>query len=369
MTARTAAPVLSILLLSLHGCQQKPARTAAIDAVFTAYFPAGEPGGAVLIMKGDSVVFSKGYGVADLATGEPITPATLFNLGSISKTFVANAILLLQEQGKLSLDDSLLMYFPEFKHKDIAARVKIKHLLTHTSGLPDNRHVARDTAFYLTAKDAANWAPEMQVDSLLFEPGSQYEYSNPAFNGLALIVEKVAGMKWQAFVTENILKPARMVTSTITDGPHPEHGVAHAYVMNHGQWTEDDYGEEPTFPAAGNGGVWSSVEELARYEQAHRHATFLEQQTIAAARTARPFENWAGDKPPFIGWSWFVGEFEGLKTVGHPGSQGGFLTNYVSIPEKEIFLVVLCNAPREAYEMKEVTNTVLDEIRKERWFE
>ena len=195
--------------------------------------------------------------------------------------------MLLAEQGKLTLEDNLLKYFPEFRDKSIAQKVTIKHLLTHTSGLPDIRDVANDTIFYLTAKDSANWAPITQTDSLLFEPGSQFEYSNPAFNGLAVIIEKVSGMKWQQFISANIFKVAGMQQSTITDGPHPETGVSHGYVMNRKQWTEDDYGEEPTFAAAGNGGVWSSVEELALYERALWRAAFLPEKTIESSRTVK----------------------------------------------------------------------------------
>lgn len=241
-------------------------------------------------MKNDSVIFSKGYGLADMHSKEVITLKTLFNLGSISKTFVANAILILQEHGKLSVEDSLFKYFPSFKNKAIAQKMKIKHLLTHSSGIPDNRQVNKDTVFYLTAKDAENWYPVTQTDTLVFEPGSRFEYSNPAFNGLALIVEKVSGMKWQQFIAENIFKPSDMMTSTITDGPYPQKRVAHAYVLNHGQWTEDDYGEEPTFPAAGNGGIWSSVEELANYERALKTAKFLKAETIEDSRTIKNFQ-------------------------------------------------------------------------------
>ncbi|MEI9912726.1 MAG: serine hydrolase domain-containing protein [Bacteroidota bacterium] len=89
-----------------------------------------------------------------------------------------------------------------------------------------------------------------------FEPGTKYKYSNPAFNGLALIIEKVTGKKWQDYINDLIFKPAGMKTSTITDGPHPQHGVAHAYIEKKGGGFEElDYGEEPTFAAAGNGGV------------------------------------------------------------------------------------------------------------------
>lgn len=342
---------LVLLLLFLTSCSPSKDQVIPIDqldTMFSKEIPADEPGGAILIMKGEKIIFEKGYGLADLETKTKITPQTLFNLGSISKTFVANAILMLQAEGKLSVEDSIDKYFPDFKNKEIAKKVKIKHLLTHTSGLPDNRQTKTDSVFYLTAKDAENWYPVTQTDTLVFEPGTRYEYSNPAFNGLALIVEQVSGMKWQQFVEENIFTLAGMKASTITDGAHPETGVAHAYLNRDGQWIEKDYGEEPTFPAAGNGGVWSSVEELTRYEIALRKGTFLNDSIINRSRTITPWENWQDSTPPFIGWSWFIDKTaDDLKTVGHTGSQGGFLCNYVTIPEKEILFVILCNTPRD----------------------
>ena len=360
-------------LILLFSCSVPKESTSAfaeeLDLFFNNQFPADNPGGAVMIIKDNNVIFSKGYGLADMKTKQVITPTTLFNLGSISKTFVANAILILQEQGKLSVEDNLLMYFPNFKDKAIAKKVRIKHLLTHTSGLPDNRQVWKDTAFYLTAKDAENWYPITQTDTFAFEPGSHFEYSNPAFNGLALIIEQVSGMKWQQFIAENIFKPSGMITSTITDGAHPDKGVSHAYVLNHNHWQEDDYGEEPTFCAAGNGGVWSSVEELAKYELAIRTSKFLKAKTIADSRMIKNFPNWNGETPPFIGWSWFITKQDSLTLVGHSGSQGGFLSNYVTIYEKGIFFVILCNAPREEYEMKKTTSHVLEVLNKYNWFD
>lgn len=338
-------------LLLMTGCSHSEKTlelTTPLDSLFTHSLPANEPGGAILIMKGDHIIFSKGYGVADIESKTPITTNTLFNLGSISKTFVANAILILQADGKLSIEDNMDQYFPDFKNKEIASKVKIKHLLTHTSGLPDNRSVKSDSIFYLTAKDAENWYPVTQTDTLVFEPGTRYEYSNPAYNGLALIVEQVSKMKWQDFVKKNILDVAGMKTSTITDGPHPETGVAHAYLKRGDKWIEKDYGEEPTFAASGNGGVWSSIEELALYEKSLRSAAFLNDTAIQSSRNIRSWKSWMDNTPPFIGWSWFIGKTpDGLKTVGHTGSQGGFLCNYVTVPEKEILFVILCNTPRD----------------------
>jgi CubicO group peptidase (beta-lactamase class C family) len=346
---RYLAPTCFIFfLIRCSSVSDKSDWNRELDNYFVAQLPANEPGGAILIMKDDSIVFSKGYGIADITSKEPITSKTLFNLGSISKTFVANAILKLQEQGRLSVEDSLEKYFPHFADPRLSKKIKIKHLLTHTSGLPDNRNVESDTVFYLTAKDEENWYPVTQTKHLIFEPGQRFEYSNPAYNALALIVERVSGKKWQAFVRNSIMRPSGMMTSRITDGPYPDDSVAHGYQKNKGQWVEDDFGEEPTFAAAGNGGVWSSIEELAKYEIALRDSIFLSGNTIRDSRTVKTFPTWFDTRKPYVGWSWFIDKNEdGLMTIGHTGDQGGFLCNYVTVPEKKIFFVILCNTRRD----------------------
>jgi CubicO group peptidase (beta-lactamase class C family) len=350
-------------LLILLSCTAGPKErlSSSLDSHFAQLFPEGQPGGAVLVMKDTTVIFSKGYGIADMITKEPISTRTLFNVGSITKTFVANGILILRDEGRLSLEDSLIKYFPDFKNKAIAQKVKIKHLLTHTSGLPDNRLVKLDSVFYLTAGDKENWYPVTQTDTLEFEPGSNYHYSNPTYNALALIIEQASGMKWQDFVAERIFRPSRMTTSTITDGAHPDKGVAHAYTMVKNEWREDDFGEEPTFCAAGNGGVWSSVEELSRYELALQQGVFLSRSTLDESFTIVEFPQWAGKELPSRGWSWRIGRTkDGLKTIGHKGDQGGFVGNYVSLPEKKILVVILCNFPLD---VELVTDHVLTLLR------
>jgi CubicO group peptidase (beta-lactamase class C family) len=362
--------VIVFILLCCVACQPQNDSGSDFDDLddfFSEQFPPDEPGGAILIMKGDNIVFSRGYGLANVEKGEEVSPETLFNLGSISKTFVSNAILLLQEEGKLSVEDSIIKYFPDFKNKDIASRVKIRHLLTHTSGLPDIRQVKKDSVFYLTAMDAENWYPITQTDSLEFEPGSNYEYSNPAFNALALIIEQVSKVKWQQYIDGEIFRISGMNLSTITDGPHPENGVSHGYIKVNGEWREKDYGEEPTFAAAGNGGVWSSVTELAQYEMALRQATFLPKEVIERSRTVTPFDNWNGESDPFIGWSWFIDTTnDGLKTVGHTGSQGGFLCNYVTIPDKDLFFTILCNSPRD---VTGFTRQIMASLKEKNWLD
>lgn len=355
------------IVVAVSSCNQQSGFEREINQIFQPEFKDTEPGGVVMIVKNDSVVFSKAWGLADLTTKEKITTRTLFNTGSISKTFVSNTILSLALEGKLSLNDSLYKYFPDFRNPELAKKIQIHHLLTHTSGLPDNRRQHLDSAFLITAKDEENFAPIKLNDSLLFEPGSRYEYSNPAFNGLALIIEKVTGRKWQEVVKERIFDPAGMKSSVITDGSFPETGVSHAYLRTPSGFIEKDYGEEPTFPAAGNGGVWSSAEELIRYERAIQRTAFLTKEMIDRSRTITQYPNWTSPERPFIGYSWFIETLDdGSQMISHTGTQGGFYCDYVSIPSKGIIYVMLCNVPVQQEPKRE---KVLEALKKVNWLD
>ncbi len=324
-----------------------------LDSLLAKEFSENEPGGSFIVKKEDSTVYLRSFGLADLETKEKNTPNTLFNVGSISKTFVAYGILQLVQESRISLEDSIYKYFPDFDNPEIAGKVKIKHLLTHTSGLPDIRDNYGDSIFYLTANDTENFEPLKRAQALNFEPGEKYEYSNPAFNGLALIIEQVTGMKWQEYIINNIFNPSGMITSTITDGSHPQSGVAHAYIKEGTVYKEYDYGECPKFAAAGNGGVWSSVPELAKYENAIKHNIFLNKELTNKSRTVFYPSNWNDSIKPFIGFSWFLDQdflFREQRTfnteyIYHTGSQGGFLSIYMVIPEKEILFIGLFNRP------------------------
>lgn len=362
MIKRITIVIVLSLLIFIQPLMGQEKIAARIDSLFSSFLHAGEPGGAILIAKDDHIVFSKGYGVADIHTKNPISPHTIFNTGSVSKTFVSNAILILENRKLLSLEDNMAKYFPGFKNKDIAQKIQIKHLLSHVSGLPDCREVDKDPVFYLTADDAQNFAPIQQTDTLVFSPGNRYQYSNPAFNGLALIIEKITGAKWQEFVRKEIFEKAGMTESDITDGPHPETGVAHAYIKENSEFKELDYGEEPTFCAAGNGGIWCSVNDLYKYYLALLQPAFLKKAIIANSMQVKHFGNWKSEMPPKVGYSWFITKtINGLKRIGHTGSQGGFRANFQFIPEKKIFVGMLFNIPHDTDSIMEKIEHILRE--------
>jgi len=375
-----------IICIILFSCNEKTSKNileSQIDELLKQEFKPDEPGGSVLVKKGNNIAFLKSYGLADLKTGEKITENTVFNTGSISKTFVANGILILEERDSLSLNDSIYKYFKDFKNPEIAKKVKIKHMLSHTSGLIDNRRAFEEENwdFFLTAKDKENFEPLKSADSLNFKPGSAYQYSNPSYNGLALIIEQITNKPWQDFIINNVFKPSGMKNSKITNGSHPESGVAHAYINYYfkenktGPYYEFDYGETPTFAASGNGGIWSSVLELAKYEDAIKENVFLSKALIKESRTALKTSQWSKNKPHHIGYGWFTGEeslFKGnsnfnVDFVYHTGSQGGFRAFYVSIPEKDILIVGLFNKPLS--NSNKLLNNIVSTIEKNEWLD
>ena len=358
---------LGLLIGLINGCRSQTSAgqinidkllTIKLDSVFSE-LKENEPGGSFFIQKSNQILYSKSFGLADIKKQKKFTEKTVSNIGSISKTFVAYGILILQKQGKLSIEDNILKYFPDFKNKEIANKVKIKHLLTHTSGLPDSRNVDKDSVFYLTAKDEENFAPLKQTDTLEFESGSDWNYCNPAFDGLALIIEKVSGMKWQTFIHQNIFIPAGMKNSKITDGPFPENNVAHGYKKVNNQFEEFDYGEYPTMAAAGNGGVWSSIEELRRYVEAMKICSFLDCENIKFSQKAWTPANWKSENPAMQGFTWFVHEVKDQEKdylIEHSGSQAGFRAHILMYPEPNILIIWLSN--NDVY----YTPSILDQL-------
>ncbi len=343
------------LSLSFFNCTNKMDNDQLLeqklDSVFSTLFITDEPGGSVFIQQGDKTLYAKSFGVSDMTTKTPYTSSTSQNLGSVSKTFVSYGILILQNEGKLSIEDPIIKYFPDFKNKEIAEKVTIKHLMTHTSGLPDLRETTKNGDFYLTAKDAENWAPVKETETLKFDPGSDYEYSNPAYNALALIIEQVSGNKWQDFIKMQIFDPSGMKKSDIQDGPHPSENVAHGYRKIDGEWQEYDYGEYPTFAAAGNGGVWSSVDDLRKYVAAFKNNSFADAKTTTLSVDPWIPQNWKGKTAPWKGMAWFkhksylhgMNPEEEFTVIEHSGDQGGFRAHVLMIPEADITIIWLTN--------------------------
>lgn len=363
--------LLLILSTMMVSCTKNPEKEAVakLDQLCSSLFPADEPGAAVLVLKGDDILFDKGYGIADIETRKPIDGNTFFNIASVSKQFTAVAILQLAEQGKLSLEDPVSKFFPEYKApfwKDI----QIKHLLSHSSGVPDARGgIPREMKIKGDEALAMSYLPTL--DYLHFEPGTAYEYINPTFVLCGAIVEKVTKMPFTQYVTENIFRPAGMLQTLYFDPQHQElipnmaHGYEYADVEDMPEertadsqpsdepkkWYEYDYGEETFFATRPDGGIYCSTHEFALWERALRENKVLEEANRVDAQSPHiyasdsPWSDYQNRPNTWYGYGWFIEPKTDTtkEVIYHTGDNGGFKILAARYPEDNALVLVFAN--------------------------
>src|ERR1051325_4328677 len=209
----------NVFVAQTGGAQQpapttEVARSAQVDSLFAPLNEGATPGAAVLVVQNGKTVFLKTYGLARLNPKEPVTADTAFDLASVSKQFTARAIMILADRDKLSFDDPITKFFPQFPA--YAQKITIRNLLTHTSGLVDVINPKWFKAGYEpTSKDLLKMMVAEPAPS--FIPGEKFEYNNAAYVLLALIVEKASGEPFARFMKENVFKPLGMNSTVVLD--------------------------------------------------------------------------------------------------------------------------------------------------------
>jgi CubicO group peptidase (beta-lactamase class C family) len=311
---------------------------------------------AVLVRQEGRTVFQRGYGVGDLRTSRKIDEVTDFRLASFTKQFTAMAVMLLVHDGKLHYDEALTGIFPGFP--EYARAITLRHLLTHTSGLPD----------YEDAMDARAWTPEHQIQdedvlALLqrqtapkFAAGTNWAYSNSAYVVLGLIVAKASGEPFEQFLQERIFRPLGMTkTLAYRKGGNTVPDRAFGHSKKSGEFVETD--QSSTSATLGDGGVYSNLADLAKWDAALENHTLLGEREMSAALTPVRLANggapnWPaapGDdnlnpgKPVAYGFGWFLDPYQGRPRMWHSGSTQGFRTAIDRFPAEKLTVIVLAN--------------------------
>lgn len=320
-----------------------------IDEVFAAVYHPDEPGAAVLIMQGGDTLYNRCFGLADMVTREPVSFETNFCIASVSKQFSAVALLQLAEQGKLSLKDSLAKFFPEFRapfFKDI----RLHHILSHTSGIPDARS-RNDRNFVLYSTDVESVGYMKTLDRLNFEPGTQYEYINPTFQLIYQIVERASGVPFEDYMQQNVFGKAGMKTCRYFEPDRMIPHLAHGYERDDtGVWQEYDYGEESFFATKADGALYCSINDFVRWEKALR-----DNKVWSATSKLHAYHPWIkipadanyGYQPHTgYGYGFFVQEVPGKPLhVYHLGDNGGFTIYAGKIPERDLIFLFFSTRP------------------------
>src|SRR5438046_8575945 len=308
-----------------------------VDALFHDFDRANSPGATVIVIKEGKPLVAKGYGLADLEKKITCTTNTNFRLASVTKQFTAMAVLILAEQGKLSLEDLLPKFFPEFP--EYAKAITLRNLLTHTSGLPDyENHIPDGTTIPLSDRDVLFILRQQSKTD--FPPGAQFHYSNSAYGLLALIVEKVSGKTFPAFVKEKIFNPLGMANSiAYVAGLSCVPNRAYGYVNGTSGWELSD--QSVTSAVLGDGGIYSSVADLFKWDQALYTEKLINQKMLADVFTAHSSQS--DFKGSGYGYGWDVGEFRDTEHIWHYGSTCGFSTRIERFTGRKLSVIVLTN--------------------------
>ena len=322
----------SLCCIALLGLSSLSLADQVDDVIRSAMTQQKIPGVALLMTKNDKVVKSASYGLADLELHVPMKSDMLFESGSIGKCFTATVIMQLWEQGKIGLDDPLAKYFDHAP--DAWAKIKIRNLLSHTSGLKDYALVPGiGLADHWTTEQ---WFAKMNTLGLDFPTGSAYAYSNSNFLLLGLIAEKIAGKPIDDLITERIFKPL-----------HKDHSLVSDYdpiVPNRakGYWDTDGYliNGIRIGHGYGDGGRLNTCEDLAKFEKGLRDGKLVKPETLQLMRPPGVLPT--GRKTPY-GFGWFVRTVNGHQYSSHGGNTGGFGCSIFRVPERELTVIVRTN--------------------------
>ena len=322
---------------SLSLCVMSQTNEKVVDALFHDFDRANSPGVAVIVIKEGKPLFAKGYGLADLEKKIPCTTNTNFRLASVTKQFTAMTVLILVEEGQLSLEDHLPKFFPEFPA--YGKTISLHHLLTHTSGLPNYEdHIPDGTTIPLSDRDVLFILRQQSKTD--FPPGAQFHYSNSAYALLALIVESVSGKTFSAFVKEKIFNPLGMTNSiAYVAGLSCVPNRAYGYVNGTSGWELSD--QSVTSAVLGDGGIYSSVADLFKWDLALYTEKLISLKLLADAFTAHSSQS--DFKGSGYGYGWYVGNFRETKRIWHYGSTCGFSTRIERFPGRRLGLIVLSN--------------------------
>lgn len=322
--------------LTARAADGGPLYETFVDSLFADFNAPASPGAAVLVAVDGKVLVSKGYGFADLESRTPVTPHTNFRLASVTKQFTAMATMLLVQEKKLRLDETLTDIFPDFPA--YGKRVTVRHLLTHTGGLHDYEDFVPDSQA-TQVLDADVLRQMMKLDSTDFAPGSRFSYSNTGYAMLAMIVEKRSGVRFADFLKTRIFDRVGMPwTLAREEGRTPVQRRAYGYSRRDGAWLRTD--QSSTSAVLGDGGIYSSVSELYRWSNALETRELLGDSLRAMIFRRGVHADTLGSD---YGFGWYLENRHGLSRTRHTGSSIGFRNAIIRYPSIRATIIVLTN--------------------------
>jgi CubicO group peptidase (beta-lactamase class C family) len=343
MVLRSVIVFLLLIILTRSAAQPSLAnrQQQQIDSLLKTIYKPDAPGISISIIQNARVTFKKSFGIADLTTKTGLTSKTNFNIGSVTKQFTAFAILQLAENKKLSLDDRIARFFPGL-NKKVGEAITVRELLTHSSGIVDHYDLA-DTKNLKHAHINDVLHAIQNTDSTYFTPGTEFRYSNTAYNLLSLIIEKLSGMSYAEYLRKNIFIPLGMKKTTVWNekGKIENEATGYEFDSTTNSFKRSGADENIFFSTEGDGGIYTSVDDYRKWFAALQSGKLLSKKMIGLARSSQFIID--KEKHLSYGYGWFIDESPELRKVYHSGSNGGFRSYSFSIPEENFLVVIFSN--------------------------
>ena len=324
------------------------AATAEFDRIFQEYYKADGPGAAVLVAKKGKIIYQKAIGKADLELDVPLRPDHVFRIGSVTKQFTAAAILRLAEEGKLTLNDELTKFIPDYP--TLGKRITVEQLLNHTSGIKSYTNMeawdAQTRRKDFTPTELVDYFKSQPME---FEPGTDWNYNNSGYILLGFIIEKVSGKTYAEYIDEQFFKPLGMKNSYYGDVQPIIKNRADGYSQGgpNGAYTHAEYLSMTQPYAAGS--LLSTVEDLFTWTKAVHSGKVLKPESLKKAFTPYMLPNGYDTR---YGYGWQIGNLLGTATVEHGGGINGFLSILLYVPGEDVCVAMLsncdCSPPSEA---------------------
>jgi len=361
MKVKTIFLVVLSFFIGLGTITAQQSAVDRLDKFMSEKYPTTEPGAAVLVAKDGKVILKKGYGLASISPAAPNKPDMIFRVGSITKQFTSTAILQLVENGKIDLSADITKYLTEFSTP--GKIVTVEQLLNHTSGiksytsLPDVMAKGKKGLFV----SVDEMVKTIQAQPSDFAPGDQYQYNNSGYFLLGAIIEKVSGMTYGEYVAKNLFKPAGMKSSFVDDPKLPR-GITTGYQKaNATDYIVADY-VHPSIPYSA-GAIFSTVEDLWKWNQAIFNYTLVKKETLEKAWTPTKLNN---SQLISYGYGWSLERLGESKVIGHGGAIDGFLTSEIYVPDQKVYVCILSNnmtvSPEEySYQLAEIVTGLTSE--------
>lgn len=327
---------------------------ARIDRLFAQWDRSDSPGCSLAISRDGTIVYERGYGMANLELRVPLAPASVFHVASVSKSFTAMSVMLLAQRGQVSLDDEARKYITELP--DYGSPLTLRHLLSHTGGLRDVFLLQG-----LAPPRVGSGEPNDEFVDLLarqrglnFTPGTEYQYSNGGYLLLATIVKRVSGQSLRAFSEANIFKPLGMTDTQFHDDPTMiVANRASGYSLGNGRVSVAVNADPGGI--VGNAGLYTTARDLLYWAHNFDEVRVRDRALLTAMET--PAMLATGDKIPY-GLGLEIGEYRGIRTVGHSGGNAGYVARIVRYADHRLAVALLCNL--DSIDVVELANSVAD---------